>query len=279
MTMEFFSQDSEQLDALMTNGMELGMSVLGALVILLVGFKIAGFAERRFLALLQRSKKMDQTVAKFLASLVKYVVVIVTIIAVLGQFGIETTSLVAVVGAAGLAIGLALQGTLSNVAAGVMLLIFRPFKVGHFVDVAGHAGVVKAVTLFVTEMDTGDNVRIIIPNSAVWGGSIKNFNHHSIRRLDQAYGIGYGDDIDKAIEVIKGVLASDDRCKTDPEAIVAVKALGESSVDILVRVWCNAGDYWALNWHLLKSVKEAFDKEGISIPYPCRSLYMEKSES
>ncbi len=277
--MDFFSQDSEQFDVLISNAMDLGLSVLGAILILVVGFKIAGFAERRFLALLQKSKKMDQTVAKFLASMVKYAVVIITIIAVLGQFGIETTSLVAVVGAAGLAIGLALQGTLSNVAAGVMLLIFRPFKVGHFVNVAGHAGVVKAVTLFVTEMDTGDNVRIVIPNSAVWGGSIKNFNHHAIRRLDQAYGIGYDDDIDKAISVIKSVLASDARCKTDPEAVVAVTALGESSVDILVRVWCDSGDYWALNWHLLKSVKEAFDKEDITIPYPCRSLYMEKSGS
>lgn len=276
--MDFFSQDSEQLDVLIANATEMGLSVLGAALILIIGFRIAGFAERRFLAIFRRSEKMDQTVANFLASLAKYAVIIVTIVAVLGQFGIETTSLVAVVGAAGLAIGLALQGTLSNVAAGVMLLIFRPFKVGHFVDVAGHAGVVKAVTLFVTEMDTGDNVRIIIPNSAVWGGSIKNFNHHSIRRLDQAYGIGYGDDIDKAIAVIKGVIKADERCKKDPEAVVAVTALGESSVDILVRVWCNAGDYWALNWHLLKSVKEAFDKEGISIPYPCRSLYMEKSD-
>lgn len=274
--MDFFSSDSEQWEVLVANGMDLSWSVLGAVFILIIGFKVAGFAEKRFLALLQKSKKMDQTVAKFLASLVKYTVVIITIIAVLGQFGIETTSLVAVVGAAGLAIGLALQGTLSNVAAGVMLLIFRPFKVGHFVDVAGHAGVVKAVTLFVTEMDTGDNIRIVIPNGAVWGGSIKNFNHHPIRRLDQVYGISYDDDINKAMDIIKGVLASDERCKTDPEALVAVTSLGDSSVDIMVRVWCDSGDYWPLNWHLLKTIKEAFDKEDITIPYPCRSVFMEK---
>jgi len=221
---------------------------------------------------------MDETVSGFLASLAKYAIMIVTIIAVLGQFGVEATSLVAIVGAAGLAIGLALQGTLSNVAAGVMLLIFRPFKVGQFVDIGGHAGTVKGITLFVTELDTGDNVRIIIPNSAVWGSSIKNFSFNETRRVDLVFGIGYGDDIDKAMQVIKATIEGDDRSMNSPEPVIAVTSLGDSSVDILVRVWCKAGDYWGLNWSLLKNTKEAFDKEGISIPYPCRSLYMEKSE-
>ncbi len=276
--MDFWNNDNEAYQAWIDTGTSVGLSLLGALLILFIGLRFAGFTERQLKKLLSKSEKMDVTVSHFLASLGKYAVIIVTIIALLGQFGIETTSLVAVVGAAGLAIGLALQGTLSNVAAGVMLLIFRPFKVGQFVEVAGHAGVVKAITLFVTEMDTGDNVRIVIPNSSVWGSSIKNFNHHDIRRLDQTYGIGYGDDIDKAMDVIKGVIAADGRCKKDPEALVAVVGLGDSSVDIVVRVWCDAGDYWALNFHLLKSVKEAFDKESISIPYPSRSLYMEKAD-
>jgi len=277
--MEIFSQNNEHVDALIANFMDAGLAVLGAIVILIIGFLIASFAEGRFLSLLRKSERIDVTVSKFLASLVKYTIIIMTVIAVLGQFGVETTSLVAVVGAAGLAIGLALQGTLSNVAAGVMLLIFRPFKVGQFVDVGGQSGVVKGVTLFMTELDTGDNVRIIIPNSAVWGGSIKNFNHHSIRRLDQVYGISYDDNIDKAIDIIKTVLASDERCKTDPEAIVAVTALGDSSVNILVRVWCDASVYWPLNWHLLKTVKQAFDKEDITIPFPCRTIYMEKDNA
>ena len=276
--MDFFKTDSALYDEWISKGIDMGLSILGALLILFIGLRVAAFTEKQLRKLLGKSKKMDETVSQFLASLAKYTIIIITFIAILGQFGIETTSLVAVVGAAGLAIGLAMQGTLSNVAAGVMLLIFRPFKVGQFVEVAGHSGVVKAITLFVTEMDTGDNVRIIIPNGSVWGSSIRNFNHHDIRRLDQVYGIGYGDDIDKAMDVIKGVLSSDDRCKKDPEALVAVVGLGESSVDIVVRVWCNASDYWPLNFALLKAVKEAFDKEGISIPYPCRSLYMEKSE-
>lgn len=276
--MDWFNTSDEQFQQLVSSATEMGLSVIGAILILVIGFRIAGFVERKLGAILSKRPQMDDTVSSFLASVGKYVVVIVTIIAVLGQFGIETTSLVAVVGAAGLAIGLALQGTLSNVAAGVMLLIFRPFKIGNFVEIAGHAGVVKGVSLFVTELDTGDNVRIIIPNSSVWGSSVKNYNFHDVRRLDQVYGIGYGDDIDKAVSVIKGVLASDERCKTEPDAVVAVTSLGESSVDIVVRVWCDAGDYWPLNWHLLKTVKESFDKEGISIPYPCRSLYMENTD-
>jgi small conductance mechanosensitive channel len=257
---------------------EYGIAVAGALVILIIGFWFAGFVRGRLMKLFARSDRMDETVSSFLASLAKYAIMIVTIIAVLGQFGVEATSLVAIVGAAGLAIGLALQGTLSNVAAGVMLLIFRPFKVGQFVDVAGHAGVVKGVTLFVTEMDTGDNKRIIIPNSAVWGSSIVNVSFHDTRRVDLVFGIGYADDIDKAMDVIKKTIAADDRSFSDPEPVIAVTSLGESSVDILVRVWCKSGDYWGLNWSLLKSTKEAFDKEGISIPYPCRSIYMEKGE-
>lgn len=268
----------ENSDQYIDLAMQYGTAAIGALVILLIGFWFAGFVRSRLLKLFEKSNKMDETVSGFLASLAKYAIMIVTIIAVLGQFGVEATSLVAIVGAAGLAIGLALQGTLSNVAAGVMLLIFRPFKVGQFVDVAGHAGVVKGITLFVTEMDTGDNKRIIIPNSAVWGSSIVNVSYHDTRRVDLVFGIGYGDDIDKAMDVIKKTIEADDRSFSDPEPVIAVTSLGESSVDILVRVWCKSGDYWGLNWALLKNTKEAFDKEGISIPYPCRSIYMEKGE-
>ncbi len=277
--MKFFEENSDQMNEWIAMGVDVGISVLGALLIMFVGLRFAGYTARKLEAVLCKRESMDVTVAKFLASLAKYAIIIITVVLILGQFGIETTSLAAVIGAAGLAIGLALQGTLSNVAAGVMLLIFRPFKVGQFVDVAGQKGVVKGISLFVTEMDTGDNVRIIIPNGSVWGSSIQNYNYHDIRRLDQVYGIGYGDDIDKAIDIIKGVIAADERGLKDPEGLVAVVGLGDSSVDIVVRVWCKSGDYWPLNFHLLKAVKEAFDKEDINIPYPCRTVYMENDNS
>lgn len=276
--MDFFNKDSSELETLMAQGIDLGLSVLSAITILIIGMWIAGIVRGRLLAVLGKSEKVDDTVSQFLASLAKYVIIIVTVIAILDQFGVETTSLVAVVGAAGLAIGLALQGTLSNVAAGVMLLIFRPFKVGNFVEVAGHAGVVKAITLFVTEMDTGDNVRITIPNSAVWGSSIKNYNHHDTRRLDLVFGIGYGADINKAMELIGKALAADDRAHKDPEPVVAVSNLGDSSVDIMVRVWCAGSDYWALKWDTLKAVKESFDKADVDIPYPTQTLHIEKDD-
>ena len=276
--MEKFFSDSEQRDALITQALDMGLSVLGALAILIIGLWLSGAVKSRLAVILGKSDKMDETVTQFVAGLAKYVVIIVTLIALLDQFGVETTSLVAVVGAAGLAIGLALQGTLSNVAAGVMLLIFRPFKIGQFVEVAGYAGSVKAITLFVTEMDTGDNVRIILPNSSVWGSSIKNFSFHEKRRLDLTFGVGYGDDINKAMAVIKDVLAQDTRAHSAPEPVVAVSNLGDSSVDIMVRVWCQASEYWALKWDLLQAVKEAFDAEKISIPYPSSTVYMEKEQ-
>jgi small conductance mechanosensitive channel len=273
---QLFDWNSEEGQLFLEEALGVGVSVMAGLAILIIGLWLSGVVRNRVAKLLGRSERMDETVSQFLASLAKYVVIIITIIALLDQFGVETTSLVAVVGAAGLAIGLALQGTLSNVAAGVMLLIFRPFKIGQFVEVAGYAGVVKTITLFVTEMDTGDNVRITIPNGSVWGTSIKNYNFHSVRRLDLVFGIGYGADINKAMDVIKAKLADDDRCHKDPDPVVAVSNLGDSSVDIMVRVWCAGGDYWGLKWDLLKGVKEAFDDGGVDIPFPTQTVIMEK---
>ncbi|TNE63876.1 MAG: mechanosensitive ion channel [Alphaproteobacteria bacterium] len=271
--MEYFNENTPSMETVMVYLTDMGLTILGALVVLILGLWFAGFVERRLTGLFAKTEKIDDTVGNFLASLAKYAVVVVTGIALLDQFGVETTSLIAVLGAAGLAIGLALQGTLSNLAAGVMLLIFRPFKVGQFVEVAGKSGVVKAVSLFTTQLDTGDNVRISIPNNSVWGNSVANFNFHDTRRIQLVFGISYGDDIGAAMEVIKGVLAADERCHTDPEPVIAVTSLGESSVDIMVRVWCASGDFWPLSWQLLRAVKEAFDAKGITIPFPCRTIY------
>ena len=182
-----------------------GLRIIGAIIILIIGRMIAAWAYKGVDRWLTKTGKVDATLRPFLASLARYFVLIVTVLAVLSQFGIETTSLIAVFGAAGLAIGLALQGTLSNIAAGVMLLIFRPFKTGDYVEAAGIAGTVQSITIFVTELATPDNVQILAPNSQVWGAIVKNYSHHSTRRVDLVMGIDYGDNIDKAIETVQAV--------------------------------------------------------------------------
>jgi small conductance mechanosensitive channel len=200
------------------------------------------------------------------------------VIAVLGLFGIETTSLIAVLGAAGLAVGLALQGTLSNFSAGVMLLVFRPFKVGDYVEVAGAAGSVQEVGIFSTVLHTPDNVKITIPNSSVYGDTIKNYSANDTRRNDLVIGISYGDDIARAIETIRQVLVSDSRVLADPEAVVAVVELADSSVNLVVRPWCAGGDYWPLRFDLTRKIKEELEAAGCSIPFPQRDLHL-RSES
>jgi len=201
-------------------------------------------------------------------------ILILTVLAVLDRFGVETTSFVAILGATGIAIGLALQGTLSNVAAGVMILLLRPFKVGDFIEGAGHSGTVKEVSLFVTHIATPDNVAIILPNTQLWNTAIKNFSYHSTRRLDLVFGIGYDDDIDRAMGVLNEMIAADERCHDDPEPLIAVSELADSSVNLLVRIWCASGDYWALKCDFVKAVKQRFDAEGISFPFPQRDVHL-----
>jgi len=256
-----------------------GLSILGAIVILLVGRLVAGWVYTATGKWLDRSGKVDQTIRDFLANCARYVVLIFTLIMVLSQFGVETTSLIAIFGAAGLAIGLALQGTLSNIAAGVMLLIFRPFKVGDYVEAAGIAGTVKSITLFVTELATPDNVQILTPNSAVWGATVKNYSFHDTRRVDFVVAIDYGDNINQAMDTIHSVINGDSRTLQDPAPMVVVGNLGESSVDLIVRVWCQAGDYWGMKFDLTKAFKEQLDSAGISIPFPQRTLHLLKSEA
>ncbi len=247
-----------------------GLPLLAAIAILMGGLWIAGIAQRTITKTLDRTGKIDPTITLFAGSMAKYLVIILAGMAVLDQFGIATTSLVALIGAAGLAIGLALQGTLANVAAGVMLLFFRPFKVGQFIEAGGVAGTVKSISLFTTEFDTSDNVHIIVPNGDIWGAAIKNFGHNKTRRIELNIGIGYDDDIDKAMGVVSRVLTGDARTLKDPGPLVVVGNLGESSVDLLIRFWCDSGDFSALKWDMTKAIKEAFDKESISIPYPHR---------
>ncbi len=251
-----------------------GLNIIGAVLILIIGWIIAGWARGFVAKMLGKSPKIDITLTSFLSSTVRYIILIFTLIAVLGKFGVETASLITILGAASLAIGLALQGTLSNVAAGVMLLIFRPFRIGDFISAAGFAGTVKTLGLFVTELATGDNVQIIIPNSQIWGAAIQNFSAHDTRRVDLVIGIGYDDNIDDAIAEIGHVITADDRAMTDPEPAIFVGELADSSVNIVVRVWTESGNYWPLKAALTKDIKHRFDDKGISFPYPQQDVHL-----
>lgn len=274
-------QSREQLEALMNpetlaglaeTGISWAVTALGALAVLVIGLWIAGRMKSATVKAVSRAPNLDETLAKFFGSLVYYLIVAFVVIAVLSMFGIQTTGLAALIGAAGLAVGLALQGTLSHVASGVLLLAFRPFKTGHWVEVAGHAGTVSEITLFTTVLITPDNKKIIIPNGDVYSGAITNYSAFDTRRVDFVFGIGYGADINKAMATINAVLDADERTMNEPARQVVVGNLGDSSVDIIVRVWAKTSDYWGVKFDVTKAVKESFDRDGIDIPFPTRTV-------
>jgi small conductance mechanosensitive channel len=250
-------------------------SVIGGIVILIVGWIVAGIASRSVRHGLARIRRVDETLRNFFGSLVRYTILIFTVLAVLSAFGVQTASLIAIFGAAGLAVGLAMQGTLSNVAAGVMLLLFRPFKVGDYIDGGGDAaGTVKDLSLFTTELATPDNVQVIVPNSVLWGATLKNYSFHPTRRVDFLLGISYDDNIETAFGAVNEVIAQDQRIHAEPAPQVVVGELADSSVNLIVRVWCASADYWGLKFDLTKRFKEAFDAKGLTIPYPQQDVYM-----
>lgn len=258
----------ETLATLIETGIAASTNVVLAAIILIIGLVVAGSVRKAIKNAVHKSERMDDTLGGFFGSLAYYGIMAMVVIAMLGTFGIPTTSFVATLGAASLAIGLALQGTLSNLAAGVMLILFRPYRLGDWVELAGTSGAVTEITLFTTVLSTGDNKKIIIPNGQAWGDIITNYSANPTRRVDFTFSIDYSDDIDKAMDVIKSTLGADARIHKDPEIFTAVAAHGSSSVDIVTRVWVNTGDYWGVHFDAMKSVKEAFDKNGISIPYP-----------
>jgi len=249
-----------------------GLRVLGALAVLIGGWIVAKAVRgsvRRSL-----SNRIDATLVPFIANLIYYLLLTFVVLAVLSLFGIQTTSFIAVLGAAGLAVGLSLQGTLSNFAAGVMLLIFRPFKVGDFVEAGGVSGSVQEIGVFASVLHSPDNVRIIVPNSAIYGSTIKNYAANDTRRNDLVIGVSYDDDLGKAVATINEVLAADARVLKDPAPVVAVAELGDSSVNLVVRPWCNKDDYWALRFDLTRTLKERLEAAGCSIPYPQRDVHL-----
>ena len=252
-----------------TEGPGLAVQLVIVFAILIVGFWLAKKISATVKKLVQKSPNVDETLANFLGSIVGYVIKAFVLIAAVTKLGVETTSLVAMLGAATLAIGLALQGTLGNVAAGVMLMLFRPYKLGDYVEVTGQEGVVDDINIFTTNLATVDNVKIIIANGEAWGSTIKNFTSLGLRRVDVDYGIHYDDDIDKAIKIINDVAAKHPNVLSEPHGPWAkVVTLNDSSVDIQSRVWCHPDHYWDVMFDLKKSIKEAFDKDGITIPYP-----------
>ena len=265
----------QYIDLIIQHGGAYAVKILLALAVFLIGKRIARALTNLILAGLRKSD-VDRELVGFLEGLIYWGLFVVVLIAALGQLGIQTASFVAILGAAGLAVGLALQGSLSNFAAGVLIILLRPFKVGEFVQIAGESGTVHNIKIFTSELRTGDNKAVIIPNARVLAGNIVNFSSTGTRRVDMVFGIGYDDDIDKAREVILRVLASEARILPEPSTLVAVDALADSSVNFVVRPWVNADDYWGVYRNLTEQIKKGFDDADITIPYPQRVVTVVK---
>ncbi|WP_205859206.1 mechanosensitive ion channel family protein [Pleionea sediminis] len=251
------------------------LSLIMALLIFFIGKWIANLLTKGFAKLLSKAK-VEDILINFLSGIVKTLLLIFVAVAALSELGVQTTSLVALIGAAGIAVGLALKDSLQNFASGVMLIIFRPFKAGDFVEAGGASGTVERIAIFSTTMRTPDNKEIIIPNGNIYGEKIVNFSARATRRVDMVFGIGYDDDLKKAKTVLTDLINSDERILKDPAPVIAVSELGDSSVNFIVRPWVNSSDYWAVYWDTHERVKLKFDEEGISIPYPQMDVHLDK---
>jgi small conductance mechanosensitive channel len=250
-----------------------GLKIVGAILILIFGRFFAGVA-RKMVRRIAIKSNLDDSIVSFLSSLTFFLVIAFAVIAALAKFGMQTASFVAVLGAAGFAVGFALQGSLSNFAAGVMILIFRPFKIGDLIEAAGILGIVQDIHLFNTILATLDNVKIILPNGKIYGDVIKNISGYDTRRLDLEFGIGYSSSIQKAYDVISNIIKEDARILPEPKTQIAVSELADSSVNFVVRPWVKQEDYWDVKFGLNRQVKEAFDSQGIEIPFPQRVVHM-----
>ncbi|MEL7128133.1 MAG: mechanosensitive ion channel domain-containing protein [Pseudomonadota bacterium] len=252
-----------------------GTNILLAILIFIIGSWVAARAGAFVRGIGARYETLDDTLFRFLGSLVRYVILAFVFIAVLNRFGVETTSIVALLGAAGLAVGLALQGAMSNLAAGVMLMIFRPYKVGQFIDAGGTFGNVEEITLFTTILRTFDHQQIIIPNSKIWGEQMINHSHHPVRGVDMLFGVSYGADLDKAKRVIRETVEAHEHVLSDPAPFVEVEALNNSSVDFRVRPFCEGGHYFEVLYSIPEQIKKALDAADIEIPFPHTKVILE----
>lgn len=269
-------QANEILDQLTQFAVRYAADVVGALLVLVLGWLAASWVQRLVRGALDRAARVDETLKSPLAGAARYAVLVLVVVAVLSQFGVEIASILAILATAGLAIGLALQGTLSNVAAGMMLLFLRPFKAGDFIDAEGVTGTVVEIGLFTSDLQTYDGVYLSVPNSQLWNKPIKNFSRLPTRRLDLVVGISYEDDIERALDALMDELRQDQRVLGDPAPQVMVRGLSDSSVDVNLRCWSNAGDYWDLLFDLTKRAKQRLDAENITIPFPQRDVHLEQ---
>lgn len=269
---------NKYVDMAVQYGTEYGIKVIGAIAIFVIGKwvakKLSGFIKK----LMERSE-IDTTLSAFIASVIDILLMVVVVLAAINNLGVDTTSFIAILGAAGLAVGLALQGTFGNIGAGVILILFRPFEVGNFVSVAGESGTVEAITLFNTTLLTPDNKVILIPNSAVASGNITNFSKKEERRVDFVFGIGYDDDLKLAKATLQEIIDADTRILKEPATFIGVGELGDSSVNFTVRVWVKAADYWGVHFDTIEKVKLTFDEKGISIPYPQMDVHLDPAKA
>lgn len=277
--MEYLLSNSEKYTSLLIEyASAYGLKLIFALLIFFIGKRLARLITNVFIKLFKKNN-VDVELVGFFDSLIYWILFALVCIAALGQLGIQTASFIALIGAAGLAVGLALQGSLSNFAAGVLIIMLRPIRVGEFVEIAGEAGSVENIRIFTTELRTGDNKCVIIPNQRVLDSNIINYSSTGRRRIDMVFGIGYNDDIDHARNVILEIIHADKRILKDPEPLIAVSELAESSVNLVVRPWVNTPDYWAVKFELTELIKKRFDTEKISIPFPQQDINIIQADS
>lgn len=270
---EITQQASQWLETLKTLGATYGLKVLGGIALLLIGRWIA-LAIRGGLRRVLDKRNLDPIITAFVVNLAYIGLLAFVVLAALEVVGVRTTSFAAVIAAAGLAIGLALQGSLSNFAAGFLLIIFRPFKKGDYIEAGGTAGVVEEIQVFTTVMKTPDNKKVIVPNSSIMGGNIINYSAHATRRVDWVFGVSYADDIDQVKATIRRVIEAEPRIHKDPAPVVVLSSLGDSSVNFTARAWVNVPDFWNVFFETNEKMKKTFDAEGISIPFPQRDIHL-----
>jgi len=268
----------EVLEMLKTTGVDFGINVVTAIAIFYIGRLVVRLFVRG-LTKVMHAQEVDKTLQTFVSNLVNMVLLMFVIVAAISALGIQTTSLIAVLGAAGLAIGLALQGSLSNFASGVLIVMFRPYKVGDWVEAAGISGSVEEVQILTTVLKTGDNKRVIVPNGQIMDSIITNFSANNTRRIDMVIGVSYDDDLDEVRKTLKGLVAADSRILKDPACTIAVSELADSSVNFVVRPWVKTSDYWGVRFELTEAIKKRFDKEGISFPYPQQDVHLYKASA
>ena len=264
------------IEFLQTDGLAFGIDLGLALLIFFIG----RFAVRMLVRMIRKGMQkngVEKTLETFVCNLVNSALLIVVIIAAIGQVGIQTTSFIAIFGAAGLAVGLALQGSLSNFASGVLIVLFRPYKVGDFVEAAGISGTVEQVQIMTTVFKTGDNKQVIVPNSQIMDSIITNYSANDTRRVDMVIGVSYDDDLDKVRKTLEEIIAADDRVLQDPAPTIAVSELADSSVNFIVRPWVATADYWAVQRDMTEAIKKRFDKDGISFPFPQQDVHLYKA--